>query len=123
MKLYKIEAMIRPHTLNEIRDALLSLGIKGMTVSDAKEYGRQKDHTETYRGDEYTVDMLPKIKIEIVCLEEKVEEITRTIVITCRTGKLGDGRIFVGPLNDVVRIRTSERGEKVVQEFPFLETE
>lgn len=115
MRIFKVEAVIRPHTLDNVRDALESLGMTGMTVTDVKGYGRQKGHTETYRGDEYSIDLLPKIKIEIVCPEKQVDEVVSAIVKTCRTGKVGDGRIFVVPLSEVVRIRTGERGDAVIE--------
>lgn len=111
MAAVKVEAIIRPHTLNDVRDALQGIGIMGMTVTDVRGFGRQKGHTETYRGDEYSIDFLPKVKIEVVCKEGSASEVVDTIVKTCRTGKLGDGRIFVSSLSEVVRIRTGERGD------------
>ena len=111
MAAVKVEAIIRPHTLNDVRDALQGIGIMGMTVTDVRGFGRQKGHTETYRGDEYSIDFLPKVKIEVVCKEGSVTEVVDTIVKTCRTGKLGDGRIFVSSLSEVIRIRTGERGD------------
>ena len=112
MKAVKIEAIIRPHTLSDAKEALRKVGATGMTVTDVRGFGRQKGHTETYRGDEYSIDFLPKVKIEVVVLENLVEEAIQVLVQTCRTGKLGDGRIFVIPLSESVRIRTGERGEE-----------
>lgn len=107
----KVEAIIRPHTLSDARDALQAIGISGMTVTDVRGFGRQKGHTETYRGDEYSIDFLPKVKIEIVCGNKQVDQVVNAIIQSCRTGKLGDGRIFVTGLSDAVRIRTGERGD------------
>ena len=104
----KIEAIIKPFKLEEVKDALADLGIEGMTVSEVKGFGRQKGHTEIYRGSEYTVDFLPKIKIEVVLAEDVVEKATAAIVKAARTGKIGDGKIFVCSLDKAVRIRTGE---------------
>ena len=110
----KIEAIIKPFKLNEVKDALHEIGLVGMTVTEVKGFGRQKGHTEIYRGSEYTVDFLPKIKIEIVLPDSQVEAAVDTILKSARTGKIGDGKIFIGPVEDVVRIRTEERGENAV---------
>jgi len=106
----KIEAIIKPFKLEEVKDALAALGIEGMTVTEVKGFGRQKGHKEIYRGAEYVVDFLPKIKIEIVADEAKVEQIVAAIQQSAHTGKIGDGKIFVLPVEEAVRIRTGERG-------------
>jgi len=105
----KIEAIIKPFKLDEVKDALAEVGIQGMTVSEVKGFGRQKGHTEIYRGSEYTVDFLPKIKIEVVVTSNKVQEAIEAIVRAAHTGKIGDGKIFVIPVEDAVRIRTGEK--------------
>jgi len=110
----KIEAIIKPFKLEEVKDALSEIGIEGMTVSEVKGFGRQKGHTEIYRGSEYTVDFLPKIKIEIVLSDALVESGVKAIVKAAKTGKIGDGKIFVAPVDEVVRIRTEETGDKAV---------
>ena len=110
----KIEAVIKPFKLNEVKDALHEIGLTGMTVSEVKGFGRQKGHTEIYRGSEYTVDFLPKIKIEIVLADAQVQAAVDTIVKSARTGKIGDGKVFISPVEDAVRIRTDEKGEKAV---------
>ncbi len=110
----KIEAIIKPFKLNEVKDALHELGLLGMTVTEVKGFGRQKGHTEIYRGSEYTVDFLPKIKIEIVLADNQVDPAVQAIVGSARTGKIGDGKIFISQIDDAVRIRTDERGEKAV---------
>jgi nitrogen regulatory protein PII len=110
----KIEAIIKPFKLEEVKDALGEIGIEGMTVSEVKGFGRQKGHTEIYRGSEYTVDFLPKIKIELVLADSQLDAAVSTIVKTARTGKIGDGKVFVTNVTDVVRIRTEERGEAAV---------
>ncbi len=110
----KIEAIIKPFKLEEVKEALSGLGIQGMTVSEVKGFGRQKGHTEIYRGSEYTVDFLPKIKIEVVLADNLVESATDAIVQAAKTGKIGDGKVFVSPIENVVRIRTDESGEKAV---------
>lgn len=107
----KIEAVIKPFKLEEVKDALHEVGIEGMTVSEVKGFGRQKGHTEIYRGSEYTVDFLPKIKIELVVSDAKVNEATGAIIKAAKTGKIGDGKIFVSALEQVVRIRTGETGK------------
>ena len=110
----KIEAIIKPFKLEEVKDALGEIGIEGMTVSEVKGFGRQKGHTEIYRGSEYTVDFLPKIKIEIVTTDQLVERAVATIVKAARTGKIGDGKVFVSSIEQAVRIRTEEKGEAAV---------
>jgi nitrogen regulatory protein PII len=110
----KIEAIIKPFKLDEVKEALSDVGIEGMTVSEVKGFGRQKGHTEIYRGSEYTIDFLPKIKVEIVIPDEKETTAVNTIMKFARTGKIGDGKIFVIPVLDSVRIRTGERGESAI---------
>jgi nitrogen regulatory protein P-II 1 len=110
----KIEAIIKPFKLEEVKDALAEVGVEGMTVSEVKGFGRQKGHTEIYRGSEYTVDFLPKIKIDVVVSETLVETATAAILKAAKTGKIGDGKIFVSPVEDAIRIRTEEKGEKAV---------
>jgi nitrogen regulatory protein P-II 1 len=110
----KIEAIIKPFKLEEVKDALSELGIEGMTVSEVKGFGRQKGHTEIYRGSEYTVDFLPKIKLEIVIPDNRLDTAIEAIVKAARTGKIGDGKIFVSTVEDAVRIRTEEKGEAAV---------
>ena len=110
----KIEAIIKPFKLEEVKDALSEAGVEGMTVSEVKGFGRQKGHTEIYRGNEYTVDFLPKIKIEIVLADNLVAAAVEAIVQAAKTGKIGDGKVFVSAVDEVVRIRTEERGEKAV---------
>jgi nitrogen regulatory protein P-II 1 len=107
----KIEAIIRPHLLDAVKNALEEVGVIGMTVSEVKGYGRQKGHTETYRGSEYKIDFLPKIKIEVVLPVEMVDLAINAIMKTARTGKFGDGKIFVIPVEEAIRIRTGERNE------------
>jgi nitrogen regulatory protein PII len=110
----KVEAIIKPFKLEEVKDALGDVGIEGMTVSEVKGFGRQKGHTEIYRGSEYTVDFLPKIKIELVLPDGQVEAAVATIVKTAKTGKIGDGKVFVSKIEEAVRIRTDERGDAAV---------
>ena len=110
----KIEAIIKPFKLEEVKDALGELGIEGMTVTEVKGFGRQKGHTEIYRGSEYTVDFLPKIKVEIVVPDERVDAAIAAIVKAAKTGKIGDGKVFVSNIEDAIRIRTDERGDKAV---------
>ena len=110
----KIEAIIKPFKLEEVKEALGEIGIEGMTVTEVKGFGRQKGQTEIYRGSEYVVDFLPKIKLEVVLGDDKVEEAVATIVKSARTGKIGDGKIFVIPVEDAVRIRTGEKAEAAV---------
>ena len=110
----KIEAIVKPFKLEDVKEALREIGIEGMTVSEVKGFGRQKGHTEIYRGSEYTVDFLPKIKLEIVAADEQVERAVETIVSSAKTGKIGDGKVFVSNIEEAVRIRTDERGEQAV---------
>ncbi len=110
----KIEAIIKPFKLNEVKDALHEIGVEGMTVSEVKGFGRQKGHTEIYRGSEYTVDFLPKVKIELVLPDTQIPDAVEAIVKAARTGKIGDGKVFVSTVEDAVRIRTEERGDKAV---------
>jgi len=110
----KIEAIIKPFKLNEVKDALHEIGLLGMTVAEVKGFGRQKGHTEIYRGSEYTVDFLPKIKIEIVLPDSQVDTAVQAIINSAKTGKIGDGKVFISKVEDAVRIRTEERGEKAV---------
>jgi nitrogen regulatory protein P-II 1 len=107
----KIEAIIQPHKLDEVKDALLGIGVDGMTVSEVRGHGRQKGHTETYRGQEYKVDLLPKVKIELVVTSARADEIVRTLSTAARSGKVGDGKVFVTEVLDAVRIRNEDRGE------------
>jgi nitrogen regulatory protein P-II 1 len=110
----KIEAIIKPFKLEEVKESLAEIGIAGMTVTEVKGFGRQKGQTEIYRGSEYVVDFLPKIKIEIVLSDDKVADALNTIIRSARTGKIGDGKIFVLPVEEAVRIRTAERAESAV---------
>jgi nitrogen regulatory protein P-II 1 len=110
----KIEGIVRPHLLDAVKDALQQAGVAGMTVTEVKGFGRQKGHTETYRGSEYKVEFLPKVKIEIVVPDEMVGRIVDAIVATGHTGKFGDGKVFVTPLEEVIRIRTGEKGEQAL---------
>ena len=110
----KIESIIRPHLLDAVKDALQEVGIAGLTISEVKGFGRQKGHTETYRGSEYKIDFLPKIKIEVVLPDEMVDLAIDAILKTAKTGKFGDGKIFVFPIEEVIRIRTAERGEQAL---------
>jgi nitrogen regulatory protein P-II 1 len=107
----KIEAVIKPFKLDEVKEALHEVGLQGITVLEAKGFGRQKGHTELYRGAEYVVDFLPKVKIEVICADDLVERAVEAIVTAARTGRIGDGKIFVTNIEEVVRIRTGERGE------------
>jgi len=110
----KLEAIIKPFKLEEVKDALSQLGVEGMTVIEVKGFGRQKGHTEIYRGSEYTVDFLPKLKIELVIVDSLVEKAVEAIVKSARTGKIGDGKVFVSTVENAVRIRTEETGEQAV---------
>ncbi len=110
----KIEAIIKPFKLDEVKDKLNQIGIKGITVSEVKGFGRQKGHTELYRGAEYVVDFLPKIKMEVIISDNQVEDVITTIMQAAQTGRIGDGKIFVIDLQEAVRIRTGERGEDAV---------
>jgi nitrogen regulatory protein P-II 1 len=107
----KIEAIIQPYKLDEVKDALLGIGVDGMTVSEVRGHGRQKGHTETYRGQEYKVDLLPKVKIELVVTAARVDEIVRALSTAARSGKVGDGKVFVTDVLDAMRIRNEDRGE------------
>ena len=110
----KIESVIKPFKLEEVKEALNELGVSGMTVSEVKGFGRQKGHTELYRGTEYTLDFLPKVKIEVIVPDDLVEKVIEAVSAAARTGKIGDGKIFVLPVEEVVRIRTGEKGEKAI---------
>ncbi|HDL18179.1 MAG TPA: P-II family nitrogen regulator [Bacteroidetes bacterium] len=107
----KIEAIIKPFKLDEVKEALIEAGVKGITISEVRGFGRQKGHTELYRGSEYRIDFLPKIKLEIAAPEELVDKIVDVITETARTGEIGDGKIFISSLEDVLRIRTGESGK------------
>jgi nitrogen regulatory protein P-II 1 len=107
----KIEAVIQPFKLEEVREALKGIGIDGMTITEVRGHGRQKGHKEVYRGQEYTVDLLPKVKIEMVVTSERAEEAIAALVEAARTGKIGDGKIFVSDITDTIRIRNNDRGE------------
>jgi nitrogen regulatory protein P-II 1 len=113
-KMKKIEAIIKPFKLDEVKDKLNEIGIKGITVTEVKGFGRQKGHTELYRGAEYVVDFLPKVKMEIVVSDSKLEEVIETLMKAAQTGRIGDGKLFVTDLVDVIRIRTGERGEDAI---------
>jgi nitrogen regulatory protein PII len=110
----KIEAIIKPFKVDEVKEALRAIGIEGMTVFEAKGCGRQKGHTEVYRGSEYTIDLLPKTKIDVVVPDARVDEVLDTIIKTANTGKIGDGKVFVSNIEEAVRIRTQEKGEKAL---------
>ena len=110
----KIEAVIRPFKLDDVREALSEIGVRGMTLTEVKGYGRQKGHTELYRGAEYKIDFLPKIKIEIIAKDSMVEQIVNTVIRVAKTGQVGDGKIFVYPVEDVIRVRTEESGEEAL---------
>lgn len=110
----KIEAIIKPFKLDEVKDALMEIGVKGMTISEVKGYGRQKGHKEIYRGAEYVVDFIPKIKLEIIIPASQVDAAVEKIRQAANTGKIGDGKIFVLPVEDVIRLRTGERGEDAI---------
>jgi nitrogen regulatory protein P-II 1 len=109
-----IEAIIKPFKLDEVKEALSAIGIEGITVSEVKGFGRQKGHTELYRGAEYVVDFLPKVKLEIAVTDDLVPKVVETIEATAKTGRIGDGKIFVIPLENAVRIRTGEKGDEAV---------
>jgi nitrogen regulatory protein P-II 1 len=110
----KIEAIIKPFKLDDVKDALFEIGITGITVSEVKGHGRQQGHTELYRGAEYVVDFLPKVKVELIVKEEDVEKVIEAIIQGARTGKIGDGKIFVLPVEQTIRIRTGERDEEAI---------
>jgi nitrogen regulatory protein P-II 1 len=110
----KIEAVIKPFKLDDVRDALQDIGVQGMTITEAKGFGRQKGHSELYRGAEYVIDFLPKVKLEIVAPEARVEAIIEAIQTAARTGRIGDGKIFVSPIDQAIRIRTGEADENAL---------
>ncbi len=110
----KIEAIIKPFKLEEVKDALAEVGVEGMTVCEVKGFGRQKGHTEIYRGSEYTVDFLPKIKVEIVLPDNRADAAVQAVIKAAKTGKIGDGKIFVTPIAEAIRIRTEEKGENAI---------
>jgi nitrogen regulatory protein PII len=110
----KVEAIIKPFKMEDVKDALLEAGIEGMTVTEVKGFGRQKGHTEIYRGSEYTVDFLPKVKFEIVLDDANVQAAVNAIIKSARTGKIGDGKVFVLPIDEAIRIRTEERGPQAI---------
>ena len=110
----KVEAIIKPFKLDEVKEALSAIGIQGLTVSEIKGFGRQKGHTELYRGAEYVVDFLPKVKLEIIVPDDKVAEVVGSIETAAKTGRIGDGKIFVLPIEEVIRIRTGERGSDAI---------
>ncbi len=110
----KIEAIIKPFKMEDVKEALSEIGIEGMTVSEVKGFGRQKGHTEIYRGSEYTVDFLPKVKFEIVVADDRVNKAVEAIVQSAKTGKIGDGKVFVTSIEDAIRIRTEERGDSAI---------
>ncbi len=110
----KIEAIIKPFKMEDVKEALAEIGIEGMTVTEVKGFGRQKGHTEIYRGSEYTVDFLPKVKFEIVLADERVQKAVDVIVQSAKTGKIGDGKVFVTAIEEAVRIRTEERGDNAI---------
>ncbi|QNL18614.1 P-II family nitrogen regulator [Hyphobacterium sp. CCMP332] len=110
----KIEAVIKPFKLDDVRDALQEIGVQGMTITEAKGFGRQKGHSELYRGAEYVIDFLPKVKLEIIAPESRVEAIVEAIQTAARTGRIGDGKIFVSPVDQAIRIRTGEADENAI---------
>jgi len=110
----KIEAIIQPFKFDDVKDALTQAGVEGMTITEVKGFGRQKGHKEIYRGSEYTVDVLPKVKIEVVAGDDKVEAIVKTIMETAKTGKIGDGKIFLSKVEEAIRIRNDERGDQAL---------
>jgi nitrogen regulatory protein P-II 1 len=110
----KIEAIIQPHKLDEVKDALHGIGVEGITVSDVRGHGRQKGHTETYRGNEYKVDLLPKVRLDMVVADTRVRQIVETITAAARSGKIGDGKIFVSSVDEAIRIRNGEQGESIL---------
>jgi len=110
----RVEAIIKPFKLEDVKDALSDAGITGMTVSDVKGYGRQQGHSELYRGAEYIVDFLPKIKIDLIVAEDDVDQVVQLIINSAKTGKIGDGKIFVSPIEKIIRIRTGEENEEAI---------
>ena len=113
-KVKKVEAIIKPFKLEEVKEALSNVGIKGLTVIEVKGFGRQKGHKELYRGAEYEIEFLPKVKLEVIVPESELENVVEAIISSARTGRLGDGKVFVSPIEEVVRIRTGERGEEAI---------
>jgi nitrogen regulatory protein PII len=114
MSMKKIEAIIKPFKLDEVKNALTKIGVQGMTVTEVKGFGRQKGHTESYRGTEYAIDFLPKSKIELIVTDELVNQVVETIETAAKTEKIGDGKIFLSPVEEVIRIRTGERGKEAI---------
>ncbi len=110
----KIEAIIQPHKLNEVKEALHGIGVEGMTIAEVRGHGRQKGHTETYRGNEYTVDLLPKVKLDIIVADGRAKQIVETIIAAAKSGKIGDGKIFVSSIDEAIRIRSGEEGESIL---------
>jgi nitrogen regulatory protein P-II 1 len=110
----KIEAIIKPFKLDDVKEALTEIGVIGMTVMEVRGFGRQKGHTELYRGSEYTIDFLPKVKVELVVADQLVAKVVETIIAAAKTGSIGDGKVFVLPVEEAVRIRTGERGEDAI---------
>ncbi|MBC8292975.1 MAG: P-II family nitrogen regulator [Proteobacteria bacterium] len=110
----RIEAIIKPFKLDEVKEALGGVGVQGITVSEVKGFGRQRGHTELYRGAEYVVDFLPKVKVEVIISDSQVDSVVETIASTAKTGRIGDGKIFVSDISEVIRIRTGERGEEAL---------
>src|SRR5262245_30327027 len=110
----KIEAIVRHHKVDDVKNALIETGLHGMTLTEVRGFGRQRGHTETYRGTEYTIDYVPKVKVELVVEDDQVEQAISTILQAARTGQVGDGKIFVGPLTDVIRVRTGETGAAAI---------
>ena len=110
----KVEAIIKPHKLEDVKEALTSIGVSGMSVTEIKGFGKQKGHTELYRGAEYVIDFIPKLKIEVVVPDELVEKVVEAIIKAAKTGKIGDGKIFIIPVEDAIRIRTGERGDSAL---------
>jgi nitrogen regulatory protein P-II 1 len=110
----RIEAIIKPFKLEDAKDALAAIGVDGITVTEVKGHGKQKGHTELYRGAEYVVDMLPKVKLDLVVADDRVEKVLETLADACKTGRIGDGKIFVSQIQDALRIRTGERGEAAI---------
>jgi nitrogen regulatory protein P-II 1 len=114
MAMKKVEAIIKPFKLDEVKESLSGIGVQGLTVSEVKGFGRQKGHTELYRGAEYVVDFLPKVKLEVIVRDEQVVEVVETIEKAAKTGRIGDGKIFVLPIDEIIRIRTGERGSDAI---------
>jgi nitrogen regulatory protein P-II 1 len=110
----KIEAIIQPHKLDEVKDALHGIGVEGITITDVRGHGRQKGHTEIYRGNEYKVDLIPKVKLEMIVPDGRAKQIVETITVAARSGKIGDGKIFVSSMEEAIRIRNGEEGENIL---------